>query len=407
MKKDPLDYEALLPEVDERLKNSCSKEQEQLFYTKLKDAGFTRRDFLKWTSMIPAALMLPPIFEPRVAKAVAAIAQRPTVIWLHFAECTGCTESFLRTINPSIEQVIFDTINLAFHDTLMMASGKRAEEALDSAIQKYNGKYILVVEGGIPTKDDGIFLRIGSNAETGLHRLKRISKGAKYILNFGTCSFFGGVQAAYPNPTGAKGVHDILGCEVVNVSGCPPNAVNMIGTVVHILLFDRVPPLDLSYRPIWAYGGRIHDNCERRAHFDAGEFVQEWGDEGAKKGWCLYKMGCKGPLTYNNCPRYRFNQGTNWPVGAGHGCIGCSEPDFWDTMAPFEEPNDKAGIRIPAFGGVEATSDAIGELVTGITIGAVGVHAAGSIIRAKAQKKKKEEEENNKKNDQNNTDENK
>ncbi|MGB9744438.1 MAG: hypothetical protein ACPLW6_04100 [Desulfurella sp.] len=126
MKKDTLDYEALLPEVDERLKNSCSKEQEQLFYNNLKEAGFTRRDFLKWTSMITAALTLPPIFEPRVAKAVAAIAPRPTVIWLHFAECTGCTESFLRTINPSIEQVIFDTVNLAFHDTLMMASGKKS-----------------------------------------------------------------------------------------------------------------------------------------------------------------------------------------------------------------------------------------------------------------------------------------
>jgi quinone-reactive Ni/Fe-hydrogenase small subunit/[NiFe] hydrogenase small subunit len=119
---------------------------------------------------------------------VAAIAQRPTVIWLHFAECTGCTESFLRTINPSIEQVIFDTINLAFHDTLMMASGKRAEEALESAIAKYKGSYILVVEGGIPTKDDGIYLRVGANAETGLHRLKKIYTKFWHVLILWWCA---------------------------------------------------------------------------------------------------------------------------------------------------------------------------------------------------------------------------
>jgi NiFe hydrogenase small subunit HydA len=103
-------------------------------------------------------------------------------------------------------------------------------------------------------------------------------------------------------------------------------------------------------------------------------------------------MGCKGPLTYNNCPRYRFNQGTNWPIGAGHGCIGCSEPNFWDTMSPFEEPNEKADIKIPAGNGVEATSDEIGSFLAGATAAAIGIHAAGSIIRAKAEKKATDKE---------------
>ncbi len=379
-------YLSMLDDVDEKLNSMCDKESEKEFQRKLEEKGFTRRDFLKWTSFMTAALMLPPVFESRIAKA-AAIKQRTPIIWLHMAECTGCTESFLRTREPDIAQLIFDKISLAYHDTLMMASGERAEKSLEDAIKRYKGQYICVIEGGIPTKDGGIYLTIGSKGETGLSKAKRVTKDARLTLAFGTCAAFGGVQAAYPNPTGAKGVRDALGIEIVNVSGCPPSSINMVGTILHILLFDKIPPLDEIYRPLWAYGSRIHDYCERRAHFDAGEFVEEWGDEGAKKGWCLYKMGCKGPLTYNNCPRYRFNQGTNWPIGAGHGCIGCSEPNFWDTMTPFEEPNEKAGIRIPGGNGVEATSDEIGSFLAGATAAGIGVHAVGSIIRAKAEKK--------------------
>jgi len=385
-------YQSLLKDVDKRLDKLYSKEKEEEFNQTLKENGFSRRDFLKWTSFMTAALMLPPAFESRVAKA-AAIKERTPVIWLHMAECTGCSESFLRSRNPDIATLIFEQISLTYHDTLMMASGERLEKHLDEAIQRYKGRYICIIEGGIPTKDGGIYLRVGSKGETGLERARRVTKDAKYVLAFGTCAAFGGVQAAYPNPTGAKGVRDALGIEVVNVPGCPPNSVNMVGTLLHILLFDKLPPTDLLYRPLWAYGSRIHDYCERRAHFDAGEFVEEWGDEGAKKGWCLYKMGCKGPFTYNNCSRYRFNQGTNWPVGAGHGCIGCSEPNFWDTMAPFEEPNDKAGIKIPGGKGVEATSDEIGAFVAGATAAAIGIHAAGSIIRGTKEKSAKKENE--------------
>jgi len=111
-----------------------------------------------------------------------------------------------------------------------------------------------------------------------------------------------------------------------------------VGTLLHFLLFGSLPPADSLGRPLWAYGKRIHDFCERRAHYDAAEFVEEWGDAGAQKAWCLYKMGCKGPYTYANCSKIKFNDGTSWPVQAGHGCMGCTEPGFWDTMSPFEKP---------------------------------------------------------------------
>ncbi|HRM34903.1 MAG TPA: hydrogenase, partial [Aliarcobacter cryaerophilus] len=93
---------------------------------------------------------------------------------------------------------------------------------------------------------------------------------------------------------------------IVNIPACPANPANMVGVVLHYVLTGQVPELDSLLRPKFAFGYRIHDNCERRAHFDAGEFVEEWGDEGAKNNWCLYKVGCKGPMTFNNCSIIRY-----------------------------------------------------------------------------------------------------
>jgi [NiFe] hydrogenase small subunit len=142
-----------------------------------------------------------------------------------------------------------------------------------------------------------------------------------------------------PNPTGAKGVSEALGIKTVNIPGCPPNPINFVGTVVNYLLFGKLPDLDDKGRPLFAYGQLVHDQCPRRGHFEAGEFVKSFDSPEAAQGWCLYEMGCKGPDTYNNCPLVKFNDGTSWPVQAGHPCIGCSEPGFWDKMTPFYKPS--------------------------------------------------------------------
>jgi hydrogenase small subunit len=114
---------------------------------------------------------------------------------------------------------------------------------------------------------------------------------------------------------------------VVTIPGCPPNPANFIGTVLYFVTYGKLPPIDEKGRPKWAYGRLIHENCYRRPHFDAGRFALEFGDEGHRKGWCLYKLGCKGPETYNNCASLEFNNvgGGVWPVGVGHPCFGCSE----------------------------------------------------------------------------------
>jgi len=281
------------------------------------------REFNKWVSMLTADLKLHPDYEPLVKEGVEHLNKVP-IIWLELADCSGNSEGFIKNVNPSVEDLILDYISLDYHELLMAASGDNAENALNCVIE--NDQYILMVEGAIPLGLEGKFLRIGSKGETGVDLLKRVAKGAMAVFAIGSCALDGGVVAAAPNPTGAVGVSEALGRDdIINLPGCPVNPINIVGSLLHFLMFDELPKLDAKNRPEWAYSYRIHDNCERRGHFDMDEFVEEWGDEGAKKGWCLFHMGCKGPYADLNCPLVKFNEGTSWPVQAGHGCIACGE----------------------------------------------------------------------------------
>jgi len=193
-------------------------------------------------------------------------------------------------------------------------------------MQENKGKYILVTEGGTPTKDNGIFCKVGG--KTQIDQVREAAEGAAAIIAIGSCASWGGIQSADPNPTGAKPTQDIVpGKVVVNIPGCPPNPYNFLSTVLYLLTFKKPPDLDQKNRPKFAYGRLIHENCERRPHFDAGRFALEFGDLGHRQGWCLYKIGCKGPETHANCPAIGFGDVGfgSWPVGTGHPCFGCTE----------------------------------------------------------------------------------
>lgn len=286
-----------------------------------------------WVSMVTANMQLHPNFEEVVENSLKTLNKVP-IIWLELADCSGNSEAFIKSTNPAIEDLIFDYISLDYHELLMTSSGDFSETVLEDIIKNQKGEYILIVEGAIPLAMDGKFLRIGPKGETGLELLKRCAKDAALVMAVGSCALDGGIVAAEPNPTGAVGVSEALKRDdVINISGCPTNPTNIVGTLLSYIMFEELPPLDEFNRPLWAYEGRIHDNCERRGHYELGEFVQEWGDEGAKKGFCLFEMGCKGPYAYANCPTMKFNSGTSWPIQAGHGCIGCVESGFFDKFA--------------------------------------------------------------------------
>ena len=288
--------------------------------------GVTRRDFLKFCSLMTGVLAMPKGLSAEIAKALET-KQRTPVIWLEMQDCAGCSEAFLRASRPTTAELVLDVLSVDYHETLMAAAGKQAEEAKAKTMQQ--GGYLLVVEGSIPQNEDGIYCCIGGR--TAIDLLQEAARNATAVIAVGSCAAFGGLPKASPNPTGAVAVDAIVTDKpVLNLPGCPYNVVNLTATVVHFLTFGELPAVDNLKRPLFAYGSRIHDNCERRGHFDAGEFVRAWGDEGHRQGWCLYKMGCKGPVTFSNCPSVRFNDGTSWPVGAGHGCISCTQPDFWE-----------------------------------------------------------------------------
>jgi hydrogenase small subunit len=294
--------------------------------------GVSRREFLKFCAIVGGTLALPPSFVPRIARAVEA-ASKPTLVWLEYQDCAGCSESLLRAARPTVAEIVLDVLSVDYHETIMAASGSGSEKSLEEAIAP--GGHLVAVEGSIPLADDGIYCTIGG--KSALELLREATQGAAAVIAVGNCACFGGIPAAAPNPTNARGVRDVLpDTPVVNIPGCPLNVDNLTATVVYFLTFGELPATDHLGRPLFGFGERIHDHCERRGHFDAGEFVEEWGDEGHRQGWCLYKMGCKGPVTFHNCPEQRWNEGVSWPVGAGHGCIGCSEPAFWER--PIYEP---------------------------------------------------------------------
>jgi [NiFe] hydrogenase small subunit len=310
-------------------------EQEKAFIERLERKGVSRRDFMKYCTFLTATMGLSSSFVPKVAEVFAAPTQRPPVVWLHFAECTGCSEALLRSQYPYIDELVLEILSVEYHETIMAAAGHQAEEQLHNAVKKYEGKFICVCEGAIATKFNGGYGKIGGR--TFLEIAKEVVPKAAATIAIGSCASWGGVQAAAPNPGGYKGVGDALGVKTLNLPGCPPNPINLVGTVVNYLLLGKLPELDESGRPLFAYGKTIHDQCPRRSHFENEEFVEEFGSEEAALGYCLYQMGCRGPETYNNCPVAKFNDGTSWPVEAGHPCIGCSQPNFWDTMSPFYE----------------------------------------------------------------------
>ena len=293
--------------------------------TTFKQRTVSRRNFLKFCTAITASMGLPLSMADLFAQTIYST-KRPPVIWLHFQECTGCTESLLRANHPTVEKLILDLISLDYSETLSAAAGHQIEEALKNSIQANEGKFILVCEGSVPTKDNGIYCKIAGRPA--IEILNEIGPKAAAIVAIGSCASWGGVQSAFPNPTEAKGIEEILtGLPVVKLPGCPASPYNLLSTVLYFLTLKKLPELDSFGRPLFAYGRLVHENCERRPHFDAGRFAENFGDSGHLQGWCLYKIGCKGPETHANCPIQLYGDvGSNaWPVGTGHPCFGCTE----------------------------------------------------------------------------------
>ncbi|HXP97104.1 MAG TPA: hydrogenase small subunit [Telmatospirillum sp.] len=355
------------------------------FYQVIRRQGVSRRSFLKFCSLTAASMGLSPVVASHMAHALETKPRIP-VIWLHGLECTCCSESFIRSAHPLVKDVVLSMISLDYDDTIMAAAGHQAEEILLEARTKYKGQYILAVEGNAPLGNDGMFCFPGGIPF--VEKLKLMAADAQAVIAWGSCASNGCIQAAKPNPTGAVSIDKVIsGKPLIKVPGCPPIAEVMTGVLSYILTFDRLPELDAQRRPLMFYSQRIHDKCYRRPHFDAGQYVEQWDDEGARKGYCLYKMGCKGPTTYNACSTVRWNDGVSFPIQSGHGCIGCSEEGFWDHGSFYARLTD-----IKQFG-IERNADQIG-MAAAAGVGAVVVaHGVATVATQRSRKRAQSEQD--------------
>jgi hydrogenase small subunit len=312
-------------------------------------SDISRRAFLKFCALTASLLALPPSAGPILAEALSR-ARRLPVVWLSFQECTGCTESLTRSSAPSIERLLFELISLDYHHTLQAAAGAAAEQAREAVLKEAAGKLLLVVDGSVPTALGGVYSTIAG--EDNLSLLRRCLEAAEAVLAVGTCASFGGLAAAAPNPTGAMGVAELMQRglvpkrPLVNLPGCPPIPEVISAVLAHRVAFGAFPALDDQGRPLAFYGETIHDRCSRRGHYEAGRFAKTFDDEGARSGWCLLELGCKGPLTRNACSTVRWN-GVSNPVESGHPCLGCSEAGFWDRGSFYQaiEPQTLAAAQ--------------------------------------------------------------
>lgn len=351
--------------------------------------GISRRDFIKFCTMTAAMLGLDVTAVPKIVQAMETN-PRLAVIYLNLQECTCCGESLIRSAHPLFSDLIFNMISLDYMETLQAAAGMQAESARLKTMKDNYGNYILVVEGSGTVANGGIYCTIGGMTANEL--LKECAAGAAAVIAYGSCATNGCVQAAYPNPTGAVPIRKLVTNKpVIDVPGCPPIAEVITGTIVHYVTFGKIPELTPLGRPKAFYSKRVHDGCLRRSFFDAGQFVEQFDDDGAKKGWCLYKVGCKGPVAYNACAVTEWNNGVSFPVKSGHPCMACSENNWYDTSTPFYShltniPNGVIGMNPDKVGLALSAATGVGI----VAHGALTAAAKGRATRGKGETKKKE-----------------
>ncbi|MCJ7569076.1 MAG: hydrogenase small subunit [Anaerolineales bacterium] len=294
----------------------------------------SRRDFLKYCGATAGALGLTASGFARLQEVLALEGGQP-VVWLQGQNCTGCSVSLLNTIHyMTIDELLLNTIDLEFHSTVMAAAGDLAVSAAEAALS--TGGYVLVVEGAIPTAEEGRYCYLWPGM-TALDGVRAFSENAAAILAVGTCAAYGGIPAGDPNPTGAMGVSDILdGKPVVNLPGCPAHPDWIVGTIAHLLAYGEVLPLDSKGRPKAYYQRTVHSDCPNQKHHAQNFFAGELSEAG-----CLSKLGCQGQWTGADCPVRKWNSGgageygVNWCIEARNPCQGCTEPDFPDGKSPL------------------------------------------------------------------------
>jgi len=373
-----------------------AQEAHGAIYDLLAVRGVSRRDFMKYCGYVAATLGLSEAAAPQIAAAVEKGAKLKPALWLNGGSCTGCTESMAQVDTPDVATIVLELLSLNYFETIMAAAGEQAEQNIADTIAA--GNYLLIYEGAVMMGEDGNTLLV--NGHKGKDILEEAAAGAQAILAVGACAVDGGWVYAHPNPAGGIGVQSFLdsvkvATPVVNLPCCPTSPEWVVAMVVQWLLvagddpavfLEKTALLEKKYHdnyrdadvsllyPEYIVGSTIHDNCPRRGHFENGEFVTEFGSEEEAKGYCLYKVGCKGPQTYTQCPVTRWNRSVSWCVNSGAPCIGCGGLNWVDNNAPFFKRLSSMQMG-GSLGNVQPGS--VAAVVGGVTAAALVAHGFG------------------------------
>lgn len=341
-----------------------------------------RRDFMKLCAAVTAAFSLPKTFSKDIAYATEKAMNKPAVIWLQGQDCTGCSESLLSTINPSVGELVLDTLSIRYHEAIMAASGHVSEYALQQTMDA--GGYVLIVEGSIPKADDR-YCEVGGKAFKDI--LVQAADKAAAIIAVGSCAAYGGIPGATPSQGG--GVGDFIKNKpIINLPTCPVKPSRLVATVMYYLATGNPPALDKWGRPVVFYGNLIHDNCPRRGQFDKGNFLKDWNDPEQRK-YCLLLKGCKGPKTYADCAQVWWNEGANFCINAGAPCAGCAQPEYYKDFTPLYDKQEMFNIGPAA----SINLDTVGPAMAGAAVAGAAIHAAGRLVVGKKKDESQSREE--------------
>jgi len=348
--------------------------------------GLSRRDFLKLCAGSAAAVSLSEMLLPHLLEAAPA-SGNPPALWIQGASCTGCSVSLLNSEQPAIAKILTDVISLKYHPNVMGAAGDLALKVLDDT--EAAGGYFLVVEGAVPTKDNGIYCTVGEKDGKPvpfMDRVAELGSKAAAVLAVGTCAAFGGIPAAtyggnpttHGGPTGCMGVLDFfkqkgITTPVINVPGCPPHPDWMVGSLAHFLLYKKLPPMDKYNRPTMFYGKIIHDNCPRRQYFDNSKFAKMFSEP-----YCLLELGCKGPFAACDAFNRQWNGGVNWCIKANGPCMACTDMNFPDGSSPIYQRYPD--VKLP---NIDASADAVGVTLGAVAVVGIAAHLVGNAVNGR------------------------
>lgn len=280
--------------------------------------------------------------------------------WLAGMSCDGCSIAAVGATQPSVESLIQGTIPgvpkvVLHHPVLAVEAGATFVKNFEiAAAGELDAPFVVIFEGSVAdetlaAEHGGYWSGLGAREVDGEPQpiptaewLERLSKHAAAVIAIGTCATWGGVPAAYGNPTGSMGCMDFLGEDyrsalglpVVNIPGCSPVGDNFTETVAAVLLFleglGPLPEFDELGRPAWLYGETVHRGCTRAGFYEEGVFADRYGDKE-----CLVEIGCWGPVVQCNINKRGAINHLGGCMNVGAPCIGCTMPGFPDSFSPF------------------------------------------------------------------------